>query len=70
MAGADISLPLAISSGDPAGVGPEIIGKAWEARKKQKLKSFLCHWRYCQFRPSLGWTGRKDRQSGSSSRAV
>lgn len=41
MARADICLPLAISSGDPAGVGPEIIGKAWEARKKQKLCSFF-----------------------------
>ncbi|WP_239016538.1 4-hydroxythreonine-4-phosphate dehydrogenase PdxA [Sphingorhabdus pulchriflava] len=41
MAEADEMLPLAISSGDPAGVGPEIIGKAWEARKKQKLSSFF-----------------------------
>ncbi len=41
MAGADEMLPLAISSGDPAGVGPEIIGKAWEASKNQKLSSFF-----------------------------
>ncbi|MBK6705988.1 MAG: 4-hydroxythreonine-4-phosphate dehydrogenase PdxA [Sphingomonadales bacterium] len=41
MAAVDTNLPLAISSGDPAGVGPEIIGKAWEARKKQKLNSFF-----------------------------
>jgi 4-hydroxythreonine-4-phosphate dehydrogenase len=46
-------LPLAISVGDPAGVGPEIIGKAWEQRKKAKLNpffavgdpdSFAVHW--------------------------
>ena len=34
-------LPLAISAGDPAGVGPEIIGKAWEQRKKAKLIPFF-----------------------------
>jgi 4-hydroxythreonine-4-phosphate dehydrogenase len=34
-------LPLAISIGDPAGVGPEIIGKAWEQRKKAKLHPFF-----------------------------
>jgi 4-hydroxy-L-threonine phosphate dehydrogenase PdxA len=61
MAAVDTNLPLAISSGDPAGVGPEIIGKAWEARKKQKLNSFLCHRRYCQFCTSLGWSGCPDR---------
>lgn len=46
-------LPLAISIGDPAGVGPEIIGKAWEQRKKAGLHpffavgdpaSFAAHW--------------------------
>lgn len=41
MAVAAPPLPLAISCGDPAGVGPEIIGKAWEARKAQKLPSFF-----------------------------
>jgi 4-hydroxy-L-threonine phosphate dehydrogenase PdxA len=34
-------LPLAISIGDPAGVGPEIIGKAWDLRKKAKLHPFF-----------------------------
>lgn len=34
-------LPLAISIGDPAGIGPEIIAKAWEARKRQKLPPFF-----------------------------
>lgn len=37
----DRYLPLAISIGDPAGVGPEIIGKAWEQRKKAKLHPFF-----------------------------
>ncbi len=46
-------LPLAISTGDPAGIGPEIIGKAWQARLKEKLHpffavgdiaSFAVHW--------------------------
>jgi 4-hydroxythreonine-4-phosphate dehydrogenase len=35
------TLPLAISIGDPAGVGPEIIGKAWDQRKKAKLHPFF-----------------------------
>jgi 4-hydroxythreonine-4-phosphate dehydrogenase len=34
-------LPLAISAGDPAGIGPEIIGKAWAARKRNKLPVFF-----------------------------
>ena len=34
-------LPLAISIGDPAGIGPEIIAKAWEARKREKLPPFF-----------------------------
>jgi 4-hydroxythreonine-4-phosphate dehydrogenase len=35
------TLPLAISIGDPAGVGPEIIGKAWDLRHKAKLHPFF-----------------------------
>ena len=35
------NISLAISAGDPAGIGPEIIGKAWNARKKAKLASFF-----------------------------
>lgn len=34
-------LPLAISLGDPAGIGPEIIAKAWEARDRAKLPPFF-----------------------------
>ncbi len=46
-------LPLAISAGDPAGIGPEIIGKSWEVREKLRLPpffaigdiaSFAAHW--------------------------
>ncbi len=53
MPGGCISAPLAISSGDPAGIGPEIIGKAWSARREKALhpffavgdaNSFAAHW--------------------------
>ncbi|HEU0066016.1 MAG TPA: 4-hydroxythreonine-4-phosphate dehydrogenase PdxA [Sphingomonas sp.] len=33
--------PLAVSMGDPAGIGPEIIGKAWEHREAHALPSFV-----------------------------
>jgi 4-hydroxythreonine-4-phosphate dehydrogenase len=33
--------PLAVSMGDPAGVGPEIIAKAWAARRRAKLAPFF-----------------------------
>jgi 4-hydroxythreonine-4-phosphate dehydrogenase len=36
-----LSAPLAVSIGDPAGVGPEIIGKAWDQRHKAKLHPFF-----------------------------
>ena len=32
---------LAISAGDPAGIGPEIIGKSWEEREAQSLPAFF-----------------------------
>jgi 4-hydroxythreonine-4-phosphate dehydrogenase len=34
-------LPLAVSIGDPAGIGPEIVGKAWEARQTHNLPPFF-----------------------------
>lgn len=34
-------LPLAISMGDPAGIGPEIIAKAWSARDARSLPPFV-----------------------------
>ena len=33
--------PLAIAMGDPAGVGPEIIAKAWKARELHSLAAFF-----------------------------
>lgn len=33
--------PLAVSLGDPAGIGPEIIGKAWAVREAQGLGPFF-----------------------------
>ena len=36
-----LELPLAVSVGDPAGIGPEIIGKAWEARHSAQLAPFF-----------------------------
>lgn len=33
--------PLAVALGDPAGIGPEIVAKAWDARKEQGLAPFF-----------------------------
>src|SRR3954462_7252698 len=33
--------PLAVSMGDPAGIGPEIIAKAWAARESAGLVPFF-----------------------------
>ncbi len=50
----DISAPFAVSVGDPAGIGPEIIGKAWDKRNADNLHcffavgdaaSFAAHWK-------------------------
>ncbi|MBB5714653.1 4-hydroxythreonine-4-phosphate dehydrogenase PdxA [Sphingomonas aerophila] len=35
-----MTAPLAVSMGDPAGIGPEIIAKAWAARKEHDLPAF------------------------------
>jgi 4-hydroxythreonine-4-phosphate dehydrogenase len=60
-------LSLAISAGDPAGIGPEIIGKAWTARNSAGLSpffavgdinSFAPHWHGPTFRiddPDDAW---------------
>ncbi len=37
----DVNGPIAISAGDPAGIGPEIIAKAWEERKNRQLPVFF-----------------------------
>lgn len=36
-----MTAPIAISMGDPAGIGPEIIAKAWQARRKAALPTFF-----------------------------
>lgn len=33
--------PLTVSLGDPAGIGPEIVAKAWEARERRRLPCFF-----------------------------
>lgn len=33
--------PLAVALGDPAGIGPEIVAKAWEAREPYRLAPFF-----------------------------
>lgn len=35
------TLPLAVTMGDPAGIGPELLLKAWRARKAQRLPPFF-----------------------------
>lgn len=35
------SLPLAVSMGDPAGIGPEVLAKAWDARRTRGLPPFV-----------------------------
>jgi 4-hydroxythreonine-4-phosphate dehydrogenase len=41
MPSGDVIGPIAISVGDPAGIGPEIIAKAWSARNTQQLPVFF-----------------------------
>ena len=36
-----MTLPLAVSLGDPAGIGAEVIAKAWERRESQALPPFF-----------------------------
>ena len=35
------ALPLAVALGDPAGIGPEIVAKAWEQRHARRLPPFF-----------------------------
>jgi 4-hydroxythreonine-4-phosphate dehydrogenase len=50
-----LDLPLAVSVGDPAGIGPEIIGKAWEARHTAGLSPFFAIGDVGSFAPH--WNG-------------
>lgn len=52
---ADRLLPLAVSTGDPAGIGPEIIGKAWEKRERDCLPPFFAIGDIGSFAPH--WSG-------------
>jgi 4-hydroxythreonine-4-phosphate dehydrogenase len=36
-----VSAPLAVALGDPAGIGPEIVAKAWDARRAAGLPAFF-----------------------------
>jgi 4-hydroxythreonine-4-phosphate dehydrogenase len=36
-----MTLPIAVSLGDPAGIGPEVTAKAWDARKARALFPFF-----------------------------
>jgi 4-hydroxythreonine-4-phosphate dehydrogenase len=38
---ATIFRPLAVSLGDPAGIGPEVVGKCWDLRARFDLPSFV-----------------------------
>jgi len=38
---ASVTAPLVVSMGDPAGIGPEIIAKAWQARADGELQPFV-----------------------------
>jgi 4-hydroxythreonine-4-phosphate dehydrogenase len=41
MAGKNGEMPLAVTIGDPAGIGPEVILRAWLARDEQQLPPFI-----------------------------
>lgn len=41
IADAAMTVPIAISMGDPAGIGPEIVAKAWAARTIDRLSPFF-----------------------------
>jgi 4-hydroxythreonine-4-phosphate dehydrogenase len=36
-----LPMPLAVALGDPAGIGPEIIAKSWERRKRETVPPFF-----------------------------
>ena len=37
-----VPAPLAMSIGDPAGVGPELIARAWSLRESEDVPVFAC----------------------------
>lgn len=54
--------PFAISCGDPAGVGPEIIGKSWKQRVEAGLKPFFVIGNFADFENLPGVPARKIEQ--------
>jgi 4-hydroxythreonine-4-phosphate dehydrogenase len=36
-----VTIPLAVALGDPAGIGPEVVAKAWEMRRSEGLAPFF-----------------------------
>jgi 4-hydroxythreonine-4-phosphate dehydrogenase len=63
-----LTLPLAVSSGDPAGIGPEIIGKAWDRREQEQLPTFFAIGDIGSFAPH--WSGPTRRISDPSEAAA
>ncbi|MEH6789384.1 4-hydroxythreonine-4-phosphate dehydrogenase PdxA [Parasphingorhabdus sp.] len=51
--------PFAISCGDPAGVGPEIIGKSWQKREASGLQPFFAVGNFADFQNLSGIPVRK-----------
>jgi 4-hydroxythreonine-4-phosphate dehydrogenase len=68
MPDARLTLPLAVSSGDPAGIGPEIIGKAWDRREQEQLPTFFAIGDIGSFAPH--WLGPTRRISDPSEAAA
>jgi len=54
--------PFAVSCGDPAGVGPEIIGKSWQLRVEAGLKPFFVIGNFADFENLADVPARKIEQ--------
>ncbi len=54
--------PLAVSLGDPAGIGPEVIAKSWERRQEDQASAFL-RGRQRRRACARSGTGRSSRSS-------
>jgi 4-hydroxythreonine-4-phosphate dehydrogenase len=54
--------PFAISCGDPAGIGPEIIGKSWQQRTEAGLKPFFAIGNFADFAKLSGVPVQKIEQ--------
>jgi len=61
--------PFAISCGDPAGIGPEIIGKSWKQRVAAGLNPFFAIGNIADFRNLAGIPVRKIGQPAEASEA-